>query len=87
MVSGEHLVAQVLIRGQARVQARNALAGLLRRDITVPVRKPWSTYVDLDSSRPVTSWSGKRAAHSRRRISVSSESGPRTACARRRAVA
>jgi hypothetical protein len=31
--------------------ARNALAGLLRRDITAPVRKPWSAYVDLDEVR------------------------------------
>jgi hypothetical protein len=31
--------------------ARNALASLLRRDITAPVRKPWSAYVDLDEVR------------------------------------
>ncbi|MFE0775388.1 hypothetical protein [Streptomyces sp. NPDC058861] len=31
--------------------ARNALAGLLRRDITAPVSMPWAAHVDLDEVR------------------------------------
>ncbi|KFG71139.1 hypothetical protein FM21_36345 [Streptomyces mutabilis] len=64
--------------------ARALRAGRAQRNGPPPAGWTVST---SSRSRSMTSWSGRRAAHSRRRTSVSSGSGSRPAAARRCAVA
>ncbi|AEY86748.1 hypothetical protein SHJG_1472 [Streptomyces hygroscopicus subsp. jinggangensis 5008] len=63
--------------------ARALRAGRAQRN--GPLAPAW-TVSTSSRSRPMTSWSGRRAAHCRCRTSVSSGSGSRPACARRHAA-